>query len=286
MDESTGNRLRLGRIGFLNVLPIFYPLEVGLIPHPFELVPGVPSYLNGLMANGGLDLGVVSSIEYARHPGRYFILPDLSISCRGEVQSVLLLSRVPVERLEGETVLVSAQSHTSVALLRVLLSIRYGVNAVFKAGDCTEVLDRGEIPTALLAIGDEALRLRNLPLYPFRMDFGSAWHEWTGLPFVFAVWVVQRAAVERWNGRLGDALETLERAKRWGRDHMEHICAEAAGKGPLSVREFEEYYRCIRYDLGTDERAGLELFYRCLAEIGECVEAPALNLFSPLAFVA
>ena len=286
MGKSTCERLRLGRIGFLNVLPIYYPLEAGFISHPFEIVSGIPSYLNSLMASGNLDLSVVSSIEYARHPERYFILPDLSISCRGEVQSVLLFSRVPLDRLAGKTVLVSAQSHTSVALLRILLSIRFGLDVVFQPGNCTESLERGDAPTAFLAIGDEALRLRDHRLYPHRMDLGAAWHTWTRLPFVFAVWVIQRAAVERWNGRLGEALERLADAKRWGHAHMERICAEASIKGLLDVRELESYYGVLRYDLGPDEREGLELFYRYLAQIGECTEAPPLDIFSPLACVA
>ena len=283
MGKSTCDRLRLGRIGFLNVLPIYHPLEAGFISHPFELVCGVPATLNGLMASGDLDLGVVSSIEYARHSRRYFILPDLSISCRGEVQSVLLLSREPVERLGGKTILVTAQSHTSVGLLRILLSLRYGVDAVFQPGNCTEALERGDPPAAFLAIGDEALRLRHHPLYPHRMDLGADWHAWTGLPFVFAVWVIQRSAVERWNGHLGEALATLASAKKWGRENMEHVCAQAATKGVLNVGELREYYTCLRYELGPDERKGLELFFRYLAQIGVTDEAPGLDIFAPMA---
>jgi chorismate dehydratase len=75
MDQPARKRLSLGKIGFLNVLPIYYPLETGILPHPFSIVSGVPSQLNELMSEGLLDVSVVSSIEYARHPGRYFILP-------------------------------------------------------------------------------------------------------------------------------------------------------------------------------------------------------------------
>lgn len=72
------------------------------------------------MVRGELDLSVVSSIEYARYPERYLILPDLSISCRGPVRSVLLLSQRPIAELSGRTILITSQSHTSVALLKIL----------------------------------------------------------------------------------------------------------------------------------------------------------------------
>lgn len=286
MGQPSRNRLKLGRISYLNVLPIYHPLERGFVPHPFDIVPGTPAYLNQLMAQGDLDLSVVSSIEYARHPERYLILPDLSISCRGEVKSVLLLSRKPIEQLTGETVIVSAQSHTSVALIRILLSIHLGVEAVFKTGACTEVLERKENPAAFLAIGDEALKLSRHELYPYRMDLGEAWHAWTGLPFVFALWVIQRKAVAKGNGGLDAAIGALTSAKEWGRRNLDAICFEAVGKGILNLQELADYYRCLRFDLGADERRGLDLFYRHLHQIGEAGEVPPLEIYSRLARVA
>lgn len=286
MGQLPENRLKLGRISFLNVLPLYYPLETGIVSHPFSIVPGTPAYLNGLMTEGDLDLSVVSSIEYARHPERYLILPDLSISCRGPVKSVLLLSRMPLEELSGETVLVSTQSHTSVALIRILLSVHLGVEASFRPGSCTETLARGERPAAFLAIGDEALRLGHHDLYPYRWDLGEAWTSWTGLPFVFAVWVIQRQAVVRENGNLDAAIGALLSAKTWGLEHLDTICTEALRKGILNHRELHDYYQCLRYDLGGEEKKGLGLFYEYLAKIGEVDEAPRLEICSPLARVA
>lgn len=286
MGQQTQDQLRLGRIGYLNVLPIYHPLESGIVPHPFSIVSGTPAYLNRLMAEGDLDLSVVSSIEYARHPERYFILPDLSISCCGAVKSVLLLSRFPMGQLEGRTVLVSTQSHTSVALLKVLFSIHLGMHVLFKPGSCTEVLSSGEAPDAFLAIGDEALRLRDHGLYPYRWDLGEAWHAWTGLPFVFALWVIQRKAVERWNGALESAIETLAAAKFWGRSHLEEVCTLAVQRGLLNTRELHAYYEALGFDLNQGEKKGLELFFRYLLQVGEVREVPCLEIYSPLAYVA
>jgi len=286
MGPSPPTGLKLGKIGFLNVLPIHYPLERGILPHPFQIVSGAPAHLNELMARGDLDLSVVSSIEYARHHERYYILPNLSISCRGPVRSVVLMSRVPVGELSGKKVLVSAESHTSVALLRILFRFRLGVQAEFEVGNCSRELSHERYPAAFLAIGDEALRLRTHALYPHMLDLGEAWHSWTGLPFVFALWILQRDAVERWNGQLEPALDTLIRAKRWGADHLDSVCREASRRGVLGYRGLYEYYQCLRYDLGDEELEGLRLFYRFLMDIGEIGAEPPLDLFSSLAGAA
>lgn len=277
MDPCGEAKLRLGKIGFLNVLPIYYPLEAGIVTHPFEIVSGHPARLNQLASEGLLEVSVVSSVEYARRPGLYAILPDLSISCRGAVGSVFFLSRRPVEELDGAEVLVSGQSHSSIMLLKILFAHRYGISARFTVGDCIEAAASSSPPEAMLVIGDQALRLRESPDYPFRLDLGQAWHDWTGLPFVFAVWVVRMNAMERWNGGIRCAVEALVTAKAWGREHMDAICARASEARILDEPALRVYYRQLGYDLGEAEREGLERFYSYLVRIGEIDEAPALR---------
>ena len=286
MAASSRKPLRLGRISYLNVLPIYYPLEAGIIPHPFEITAGTPADLNRLMVRGELDMSVVSSIEYARYPERYLILPDLSISCRGPVQSVLLLSRRPFEKLGGRTILITSQSHTSVALLKILLTRQVGLEAVLQPGSCMEALGGDEPPVAMLAIGDEALQLRRHPRYPYRLDLGEAWLKLTGLPFVFALWVIQRQALERCNGMLGQGLDALSLAKAWGCYHRDEICREAVKRGILNFEQLQEYYRCLNYDLEEDQKAGLACYFEQLAGFGEISRVPSLQVYSRLAFVA
>ncbi len=280
------SKLRLGRIDFLNVLPIYYPLEAGIVSNPFEIVSGVPSELNELCAAGSLDISPVSSIEYARRAGLYYIVPDLSISSTGEVKSVLLLSRAPIEQLSGKTVLASSNSHTSVGLLKVLCKLRYGVDLRFKTGVCSNYAAGPVLPDACLTIGDEALRLGRSGHFPYVLDLGTAWFEWTGLPFVFAVWVVRKETVTEKSGLLQDAMDALISSKRWGRANIGIICRQAARTGLLEVPELEEYYSCLRFDLNERERKGLELFYSSLFQAGELKEVPRLETYTPLAFVA
>jgi chorismate dehydratase len=272
-------KLRLGRIDFLNVLPVYYPLEAGIIANPFEIVPGAPSELNGLCAKGALDISPVSSIEYARRADLYFIAPDLSINSEGEVMSVLLLSRMPIEQLSGGTVLASSKSHTAVGLLKVLSRLRYGIDLRFETGVCSDYALRPDLPEALLTIGDEALRLGRSGFFPHVLDLGTAWFEWTGLPFVFAVWVIRRQTVKEKNGRLKAAVDALVSSKKWGISNISVICEQAAKTGLLNISELDRYYRCLKYDLNERECRGLELFYSSLVRAGELECAPRLEMY-------
>lgn len=277
---------RMGRIGYLNVLPIYHALEAGTIAHRYELIYGPPAELNRRMAAGELLAASTSCVEYARRPERYLLLPNLAIASNGPVQSVLLLSRYPVEDLGGRRILVSAETHTSATLLRLLFAERYELRDLsYATGSASEMVASGKPPDALLAIGDEALRLRRHPLYPYKLDLGEAWNTWTGLPFVFGVWVADRRAFTKGNP-LGAAVKNpgvlLSASRDWGLAHMETILNIAVQNYPnMSLAEHADYFNGLCYDLGEREQAGLRLFWQKLAETGELAKAPELD-FLPL----
>jgi len=276
----TSSPLRLGKIGYLNVLPIYHPLEQGLVRHDLEIVSGVPAELNEQMRRGELHLSANSSIEYARRPQRYLLVPDLAIGCHGPVQSVLLLTQNPVASLEGQNVLVSAQTHTSAALLRMLLDRRYKVHAGFESGDATALLASGQRPPAILAIGDEALNLRRHPDYPYVYDLGQEWLEWTGLPFIFGVWIVRRAAWETHQRPLQQAMQQLIAAKEWGQEHLSDMCGLAAQGSSLDTLEMCSYFNGLSYNLGEREQQGLQRFFAMLQQCGIIPKAPPLEFAS------
>lgn len=271
--------LRMGRISFLNVLPIYHPLESGIIPHEFELVSAPPALLNEMMAAGQLQVSSCSCIEYARHPDRYYLARDLSIGSRGPVLSVLLLSRVPIQELEGKEVLISGESHTSVALLRLMLQDYFKVKVSFRIGKVTSSLASSSPPKAVLAIGDEALRLRKLEAYPYRVDLAEAWREWTGLPFVFGLWVLSAAAVEK-KVFHEDPGALLRRGRDWGLANME-VILDLTGHGcPLTRSELHDYYtKGLFYTLSGDELDGLRFFYRKLYNAGIIQAIPELRFY-------
>ena len=276
---ATHANLRMGRISFLNVLPIYHPLEAGIIAHEYELVSGPPALLNTMMARGELQVSSCSCFEYARDPGRYYLVEDLSIGSHGPVMSVLLLSQKPVEELDGCEIRISGESHTSVALLRLLLAERYHIRASYVTGPVTPALHGPTPPVAFLAIGDEALRLRHHKDYPFCVDMAEAWRDWTGLPFIFGLWVVARDAADR-GLFASDPGELLRRGRDWGMAHMDVILDLTAHGCPLSREELAYYYtRGLTYTLRGDEVRGLELFFDKLARAGMIAAAPPLAYY-------
>lgn len=272
--------IRLGKIGYLNVLPIYHSIEKSLIDHDFELVTGPPAKLNRAMARGELDISAASSIEYARHAEDYLLVPNLSIGSRGPVQSVLLLSRVPVLELEDATILVSSQTHTSAALLRILLEKHLGINVGYETGDASSTLESGTSPQALLAIGNEALELRRHPEYPYSMDLGETWRQWTGLPFIFGLWLVNRKSWLADNVRMETACRALIAAKEWGTEHMGSMCRLAAESSSLDGPEMCSYFNGLVYDLEEKEQLGLQLFFEHLYDAGYIESVPELKFIA------
>ena len=267
----------VGRIGYLNVLPIYRPLEDGSVANDFRFVSGPPSHLNDLMRQGLLPVSAASSMEYASRPERYLLLPDLAIGSCGPVRSVLLLSDRPPAELDGETVLVSAQSHTSTALFRVLMAQRYGAGPRLIVGNAQQTLDIGERPTAMLAIGDEALRLAGHPDYPEILDLGRAWQEWTGLPFIFGVWLASREAYKADPEGVRRAGRILLEGKRRGVARMDEMCRLAASEAFMDLERARSYFAGLCYDLGEQECMGLTRFMECLAEAGTIPAVPDLE---------
>jgi chorismate dehydratase len=204
------------------------------------------------------------------------LLRDLAIASNGPVQSVLLLSRLPLEDLDGRTVLLSPASHTSVALLRLLFREYLPLRVFWKSAGIPEALAGPEPPEAFLSIGDEALLLRRHPDYPHCLDLGQAWRQWTGLPFVFGLWAADRS-LSAISSEAPSPGELLRQARDWGLAHMERVLDEAE-KSPLrlSREELEDYYRGLSYSLGQGEIQGLLLFWEKLALAGEIAAVPRL----------
>ena len=270
--------MRIGRIPYINCYPVYGAIDRGIVPLDAELVDGVPTQLNAHMASGTLDVSVVSAVEYARAAARYHLLPGLAISCDGPVQSVMLFSRVPAEKLDGARVLVSRSSMTSVALLELLFEHVWRVRPQLVPGDAEPAhlpeLD-GEAHDARLVIGDAALLLEarragapgdaRVPVYAHAYDLGTAWRSWTGLPFVFAVWVAQRTIP------LDDALgvhSALIASRDWGLAHLDVLAEQAAARTGVPLARCRDYLSGLDYRLSPRHIEGLSGFFRRLEAAG------------------
>ena len=273
------SKLRLGRIAFINVAPIYYALENNILNHNFELIADVPSHLNEMMCQGQLDLSACSCLEYARRWRRYYLAEDLCIASNGPVMSVLLLSQKPLTQLDGAEILISGQSHTSVILTQLLLKERMQVEATIRIGHVSMELAKGHEPCAFLAIGDEALKFAKHPKYPYVLDLAEAWHSWTGLPFVFAVWIISRQSYQAGHFQQDPSIP-LRASRDYGLQHLD-LCIDSVEKcTPLDRAALKIYYQqALNYKLGPEELKGLQLFYQKIANHGFISEVPELNFY-------
>lgn len=260
--------IRLGRLPWINTAPVFGAIDRGIVPCKAEVVTATAAELNDLLAAGELDVSAISAVEYARDAGLYHLLPDLAISCDGPIHSVALFSKRPIRELDQKTILLTASSRTSVLLLQLLCRQLWKVAPNF-ATVRAEPSDLAQLATfphdAVLVIGDAALHLRASGVYPVFEDLGSAWKEWTGLPFVFAVWAARRDA------RRDLALELHQQlldSRAWGIDHLDEIAQEAAARTGMPAPMIQAYLSNIDYALSYRHLAGLNQFFGRLAADG------------------
>jgi chorismate dehydratase len=244
--------IRLGRISYVNMAPVFHRLEADV-----REVHGVPTELNRLLLGGEIDIAPISSIEYARNAERLRILPRLCVGSEGAVDSIQLVSPVPLERVS--TVAVTPESATSVVLVKVLLPE-------------AEHVPLGVDADATLLIGDAALKSAFEDPTP-HYDLGRLWLERTGLPMVFAVW----AAPEPPADGLAELEEALVASVRLARAEPETLAREASERYGYPAGFLARYFEKLRYRFGPRERAGLLTFFELARDAGELALVPELR---------
>src|SRR5437588_10913876 len=227
--------IRLGRISYVNMAPVFYRVEIDV-----DEIQGVPTTLNRMLLEGELDTAPISSIEYARNADRLRLLPRLCVASEGAVDSIQLVSRKPLEQVR--TVAVTPESATSVVLTKVLLPE-------------ADQVPLGEAADAKLLIGDAALESAFEDPTP-HYDLGRLWLERTGLPMVFAVWACPDPPPEGLSA-LEDALVASVRLARAEPERLAYEASERYGYPPGFLAR---YFEKLRYRFGPRERAGLLTF--------------------------
>ncbi|HXE97437.1 MAG TPA: menaquinone biosynthesis protein [Dongiaceae bacterium] len=272
--------LRIGQIEYANCTPLFHVLREQFSCSGYEFISGVPAELNRMLLSGEIDVCPSSSIEYAYHPERYTILPQLSISSIGAVASVLLFSRVPVEKLDGRKILLSSESATSVNLLKILLGQRFCCSCEYEVARPGVAAADGE-SSALLLIGDSALRTSLEKSDLFVYDLGELWYSWTGFPFVFALWLCRNEVAEE--AELKGLASQLIQAKELAPGCLEQIAACAKEVSWMGHERLLEYWRDnISYQLDERAQAGLMLYYTKCFESGLISAVPSLKFASQL----
>jgi len=248
--------MRIGAVNYLNTKPLIYGLGE-LLPQA-EIVLDFPSRLAESLAAGQLDVALIPVIEYFRGKD-YRLVPNISIASDGAVLSVTLFSRVPWSRIRR--VALDEGSRTSAALTRVLLTRRFGVEADTIPLAVETEPERLDVDAVLL-IGDRAMRAC-LPGFDFAFDLGQEWHQWTGLPFVFAVWAIYPGS------DVAGVPEALTEARRRGIENAGRIAHTEAARLGLDAGFCRRYLsNILDYNLGPRELAGLNRFYGLAADLG------------------
>ena len=244
--------IRLGRISYVNMAPVFYRLEAEV-----DEVTGVPTELSRMLLDGDLDIAPIPSIEYARNADRLRILPRLCVSSEGAVDSIQLVSRIPFAQVRS--VAVTPESATSVVLTRILIP---------KA----EIVPLGIDADATLLIGDAALQSAFEDPTP-HYDLGRLWLERTGLPMVFAVW----AAPDSFVDGLVDLEHSFVASVRLARSEPERLARQASEIYGYPPGFLARYFEKLRYSFGPRERAGLYTFLEMARDVGELDHVPELR---------
>jgi len=245
LEQSLG-KFRVGSVKFLNAVPLTRGLED-------QVRFDVPSRLAEMLRNDELDAALVSVTEVLFND-RYDVLDGVAIASLGEVQSVLLAHRHPIE--EAREVFCDTASLTSVNLLRVLLAER-GLKPDFKP---LPACDLQRLPDFVLLIGDHALDLLTGPHEHAIWDLGAAWFETMRLPFVYAVWALKRG-IEN-----SELRRQLREAKAFGLDTVDSIIRQRTDYTEDFRRDYLNWH--IHYHLGTDEKRGLQRFMELLRKHG------------------
>ena len=243
--------IRLGRISYVNMAPVYYRLQAEV-----EEVTGVPTELARRLLAGEVDVAAIPSIEFARHAAELEMLPRICVASDGAVDSIQLVSTIAPERLRR--IAVTPESATSVALAKVLFPQ-------------AEQVPLGEEAPAKLLIGDAALRSAFEDATP-HYDLGRIWRERTGLPMVFAVWAYRRGT----GAGMAELEEALLSSVRAARAEPERLAEQASAAYGYPAGFLARYFEKLRYGFGPRERKGLITFYELAHAAGVLDRVPEL----------
>lgn len=250
--------VRIACVRYLNTAPLIEGLDRA---EGVTLLPAVPSRIADLVATGEADIGLVSVVDAASMP--LAVVPCGMIGSDGPTLTVRLFSTVPIDRITR--LHTDSESHTSVILARVLLAMLHGARPEVIEFDACGA--NGQWPESVLLIGDKVVTgPPPADRYPYQMDLGEAWKNWTGLPFVYAVWsCCEKDAASQ---RIRSAAVLLDRQLRHNQTRLEWIVANRAAAAGWPAEVARRYLGdLLRYRVRPQERRAIERFLTLAREL-------------------
>lgn len=245
-------RFRVGSVPYINAAPLTRWLETDAGKRHAEVVYATPSALAQMLRQRAVDVALVSSVEHFRRPETRFV-DGLAIASRREVLSVRLFSKVPIAHIQ--TVALDTSSLTSAALTRIVLERAYGVHPNYLAAppDLNGMLQSAD---AALLIGDLGMTAHHEAVVQL-LDLGAAWSAWTGLPFVWAMWLMNPETPAQ------PIAELLHDAYRWGKAHLRAIIEAESTRTGIPLELCRRYLSEVMvYEIDSAFLQGLERFRR------------------------
>ncbi|MEN0643438.1 menaquinone biosynthesis protein [Alkalicoccobacillus gibsonii] len=261
--------LRIGEIEYANIQPFFDKLNRNeLTENGFQLITDVPSQVNRRLAEGAVDVAGISSFSYAQHADDYSILPDLSVSSKGEVRSLYLFSKVPIEQLDEKRVALTASSATTVHLLKIILRSFYELQVQYETmkPDLAEMLLTHD---AALLIGDDAIRASRTNTTLYQYDLGTLWYEHTGLPMSYAVFAVRNEVLSTHSDELDTIYQAFVQSKI-SSHHNEYkdLSNRFVLKQGGTFDFWQSYFQNLWYHFNEENKRGLLYYYKLAYEYG------------------
>jgi chorismate dehydratase len=263
-DEQQRSRPRVGHIQFLNCLPLYWGLARTGTLLDLELTKDTPEKLSERLVRGDLDIGPITLVEYLRNAEDLVALPDIAVGCDGPVMSCVIVSQRPLEDLDGARVALGSTSRTSVRLAQLLLSERYGVAPDYYTCPPDLGVMMQEADAAVL-IGDAALRasLHDAPRLGLQVhDLGLMWKDWTGLPFVFAVWAARKDYLAREPETVHEVHQAFLASRDLSLEEVAKVAEQAARWETFDAELLERYFRTLDFRFGPEQLAGVREFAR------------------------
>jgi chorismate dehydratase len=266
---------KVGRLIYLNSLPVYYGIETGAIQFDAELIHGIPAELNQWLAEGKLDLSPISSIEYAQHQEEYLLIPHLCLNSVELVKSVMLISKLPVEQLNKKRIALSSASATSQVLLKIILAHDFHLQPEYQVMN-PNLVQMLKVFDAALLIGDDTLSTP-VPENLYQYDLGKLWQEFCGYPVVFVVWAVRKEYAEKNKKQLYELSTALKESLSFGLTHLDKVAEAAKQTLPNSVTDMQDYYTRLGYDLNEQMVNALLFYYKQASSLNLCPKCNQLN---------
>ncbi len=271
--------LKIGRIDFTNVWPVFHYFPIGEFGSSIEVMSQVPTDLNRNMRNGVIDIGPISSFAYAESHNRYYILPNLSVSAYGSVRSILLFYKDNLDRVKNGRIALTTASATSVNLLKIILQKFHGGNPEYSFAP-PSLHDMMEGMDGALLIGDDAIRA-SWENHGYQvLDLGAEWTRLTGHWMTFAIWAIQREAIESMPELISRVQVSFNESKFRGQSELRGIITAAMDRLGGTHDYWKLYFSELNYDFSDEQKKGLQLYYQYAMELGLLSGEVPLNIWN------